>query len=271
MPSKVRWWLRALANLSGPGYCLANWRLALRNWTADIIMAVSFVSDPEPTWQMIRALLRCKQCKPGIFSVKSGDKPPKMKQQRFCDSLYSVCRVPGPRLMSWRGWWGPGAASSRIPRESPESGESWHSQVIICRKHLINILPVALSLCFCSKYLSLLVGKSLSLPWSFIDDESKTLWWNKKNLESLWKRARPREPVTGCQWESSGRKTRAMWPLMRRRVGFETKLIYLILQLGEMSPRHRWWRWDQSGSRYRKSRSRNDLPSWMKRKLLIQL
>ena len=176
MPPQVRW-LRALANLSGPGYCLANWRLALRYWTADIIMAVSFVSDPEPTWQMIGALLRCKQCKPGIFSVKSGDKPPKMKQ-RFCDSLYSVCRVPGPRLMCWRGWWGPGAASSRIPRESPESDGSWHSQVIFVENiwSTFYILPVALSLRFCSKYLSLLVGKSLSLPWSFIDDESKTLW-----------------------------------------------------------------------------------------------
>ena len=48
-----------------------------------------------------------------------------------------------------------------------------------------------------------------------------------KNLESLRKRARPRGLVTDCQWGSSGRKTRAMWPLMRRPVGFETKLIYL--------------------------------------------
>ena len=113
----------ARANLSEPGYCLANWRLALRYWTADIIMAVSFVSEPEPTWQMIGALLRCKQCKPGIFSVKSGDNPPKMK--RFCDSLYSVCWPQRPRR-SARGWWAgargwrpPCTASARTPRECP--------------------------------------------------------------------------------------------------------------------------------------------------------
>ena len=169
MPPQVRW-LRAWANLSGPGYCLANWRLALRYCTADIIMAVSFVSELEPTWQMIGALLRCKHCKPGIFSVKSGDKPPKMNQ-RFFYSLYSVCRLLGPMLMSGRGWWAPGTASSRIPPTSPESGGSCHTHVIfVIQEHLINILPVALSLRFCSKYLSLLVGKSLSLPWSFIDD-----------------------------------------------------------------------------------------------------
>ena len=180
----------ARANLSEPGYCLANWRLALRYWTADIIMAVSFVSEPEPTWQMIGALLRCKQCKPGIFSVKSGDNPPKMK--RFCDSLYSVCWPPRPRR-SARGWWAgargwrpPCTASERTPRECPgqAGGPCQRNGVVNVYLvlllwewiTLISILPVALSLCFCSKYLSLLVCQSLSLPWSFIDDESKTLW-----------------------------------------------------------------------------------------------
>ena len=173
MPPQIRW-LRALANLSGPGYCLANWRLALRNWTADIIMAVSFVSDPEPTWQMIGALLRCKQCKPGIFSVKSGDKPPKMKQQRFCDSLYSVCRVPGPRLMSWRGWWGPGAASSRIPRESPESGGSWHSQVIFEKTFDKHFTCGAVSLFLLQIFVS--PGRQVFVF------ALKFYWWRVKNV-----------------------------------------------------------------------------------------
>ena len=203
-------------------------------------MAVSFVSELEPTWQMIGALIRCKHCKPGIFSVKSGDKPPKMNQ-RCCDSLYSVSRLLGPMLMSGRGWWALGTASSRIPPTSPESGGSCHTQLYLYYKNIWSTFYLWRCLSVSAPNICLSWSASLCLcPEVLLMRSQKHCDKTKKNLESLWKRARPRELVTDCQWESSGRKTRAMWPLMRRRVGFETKLIYLILQLGEMSPRHRW-------------------------------
>ena len=198
------------------GYCLANWRLARRCWTADIIMAVSFVSEPEPTWQMIGALLGCKQCKPGISAAKSPDKPPKMKwsfETHF--TLLARCNA---------GDWGVGGAHGR-GREGGGRPARHH------REHLESLLRVTdparecLVLCKINFWSEFYLWRCLSvsapnicLSWSaslclcprvLLMTSQKRCDKTNKNLESLRKRARPEELVTDCQWGSSGRKTRA--------------------------------------------------------------